>query len=169
MSGSLQTGLVLAGVAGAAATAAFWAGMVCQDALYTDQCLDMGGGRIPGGHALCVVEHDSSSGRRGVDALAQAPAPPDDIPDTGHGVQAAAFTCDDGAVFTMLFVAPERAIVDRGPHQQPVEMTQIQTASGAKYASGDDFVWIKGAQALRGRGDGQGEQGTAARCIARRL
>ncbi|MCT8160024.1 hypothetical protein [Pseudoruegeria sp. SHC-113] len=40
----------------AALGAAFWAGAEMQKAAYLDQCLDLGGGRNPGIHPICVVE-----------------------------------------------------------------------------------------------------------------
>ncbi|NDR58762.1 MULTISPECIES: hypothetical protein [Aliiruegeria] len=39
-----------------ALAAAFWAGSEMQKAAYLDQCLDLGGGRNPGNHPICVVE-----------------------------------------------------------------------------------------------------------------
>ena len=38
------------------AAAAFWAGARYQMFIYDDICLDMGGGRNPGGYPVCVVE-----------------------------------------------------------------------------------------------------------------
>lgn len=35
---------------------AFWAGTAFQAAHYYDLCLDLGGGRNPGGHPICVLE-----------------------------------------------------------------------------------------------------------------
>lgn len=39
-----------------AAGVAFWAGSEMQKAAYLDQCLDLGGGRNPGNHPICVIE-----------------------------------------------------------------------------------------------------------------
>ncbi|MDO4640665.1 MAG: hypothetical protein Q4A84_03040 [Neisseria sp.] len=36
--------------------AAFYAGMSFQSYLYDDTCLDMGGGRNPGNHPICVID-----------------------------------------------------------------------------------------------------------------
>lgn len=124
---------VLAAVAGG--SGAFWAGMVWQDLLYTDQCLDMGGGRSPGGHAICVLA---------------TPSPP---PGAG-GVRSAAYHCGDGQDFVLLFVGDGRAIVDRGPSQPPLEMTQVPAASGVRYAAGEDSLWLRDGDALRARGSG---------------
>ncbi|MDX3924760.1 MAG: hypothetical protein QHC90_02990 [Shinella sp.] len=35
---------------------AFWSGMKFQEMRYDDICLDMGGGRNPGNHPICIVE-----------------------------------------------------------------------------------------------------------------
>ena len=40
--------LIVAGIA-------FWAGSEIQKATYVDQCLDLGGGRNPGNHPICVI------------------------------------------------------------------------------------------------------------------
>ncbi len=48
-----------AGIVIAALAAAFWAGSEMQKAAYLDQCLDLGGGRNPGNHPICVVEKAS--------------------------------------------------------------------------------------------------------------
>ena len=44
------------GTALVAVGAAFWAGSEIQEAAYLDRCLDLGGGRNPGDHPICVVE-----------------------------------------------------------------------------------------------------------------
>ena len=36
--------------------AAFYAGMKVQAFIYEDTCLDLGGGKNPGNHLICVVE-----------------------------------------------------------------------------------------------------------------
>lgn len=38
------------------AVLAFWAGMTFQSARYDDICLDLGGGRNPGNHPICVLD-----------------------------------------------------------------------------------------------------------------
>ncbi len=35
---------------------AFYAGMKVQTFIYEDTCLDLGGGKNPGNHPICVVE-----------------------------------------------------------------------------------------------------------------
>lgn len=39
----------------------FWAGYRVQEARYEDKCLDLGGGRNPGNHPICVVERPPSA------------------------------------------------------------------------------------------------------------
>jgi preprotein translocase subunit SecD len=39
----------------------FWAGTAFQNARYTDKCLDLGGGRNPDGHSICVVEQQNAA------------------------------------------------------------------------------------------------------------
>ena len=39
----------------------FWAGTEFQNALYTDKCLDLGGGKNPAGHSICVVEQHNTA------------------------------------------------------------------------------------------------------------
>lgn len=148
MANSIKAAVTALLVGAGIATGAFWVGMVWQDMIYTDQCLDMGGGRSPGGHAICV--------------LTSAAAPP---PPTDGGVRAASYQCGDGQDFTLLFVGEGRAIVDRGPSQPPLEMTQVPAASGARYAVGDESVWIKGTDALRTRPN---ETGPGQTCALRR-
>ncbi len=36
--------------------AAFWAGSEIQKGVYLDRCLDLGGGRDPGNHPICVID-----------------------------------------------------------------------------------------------------------------
>lgn len=43
-----------------AAGAAFWAGIEFQKAVYLDRCLDLGGGRNPGNHPVCVIEREAA-------------------------------------------------------------------------------------------------------------
>lgn len=133
MTNSIRTGVMVLLVLTSVAAGTFWAGMIWQDNIYTDQCLDMGGGRSPGGHAICVL------------------ASPDPPP-VGSGVRSAAYQCADGQDFMLLFVGEGRAILDRGPSQPPVELTQVPAASGARYTAGEDSLWIKGGEALRARG-----------------
>jgi hypothetical protein len=38
------------------AASAFLAGRAWQSFVYDDICLDLGGGREPGGHPICVIE-----------------------------------------------------------------------------------------------------------------
>lgn len=46
--------------------AAFLAGIKVQQFIYTDQCLDMGGGMNPGNHPVCVVD---AAAHPGVDLM----------------------------------------------------------------------------------------------------
>lgn len=39
----------------------FWAGLNFQKAQYNDVCLDLGGGRNPGQHPICVVEQQNAA------------------------------------------------------------------------------------------------------------
>ena len=48
--------ITVIGTAVVAIGAAFWAGSEIQKAAYRDRCLDLGGGRNPGDHPICVVE-----------------------------------------------------------------------------------------------------------------
>ncbi len=50
---------------GAVALLSFWAGSNYRDVAYSDACLDMGGGREPGGHQICVLVADTSPLRLG--------------------------------------------------------------------------------------------------------
>ncbi|MCR8550957.1 hypothetical protein M4578_24310 [Salipiger sp. P9] len=45
----------------ALAVLAFWLGMLWQRHLYEDRCLDLGGGREPGGYPVCVVVKEPAS------------------------------------------------------------------------------------------------------------
>lgn len=40
---------------GAVVLLSFWAGSTYRDVVYSDACLDLGGGREPGGHQICVL------------------------------------------------------------------------------------------------------------------
>ncbi|MCU0830617.1 MAG: hypothetical protein MUC58_03700 [Rhizobiaceae bacterium] len=40
------------------AVSAFLAGRAWQSFIYDDICLDLGGGREPGGHPICVIERN---------------------------------------------------------------------------------------------------------------
>ncbi|WP_096777536.1 hypothetical protein [Neisseria dumasiana] len=42
----------------AALAAAFYAGMKFQAHVYDDLCLDLGGGKQPGGYPICVIERN---------------------------------------------------------------------------------------------------------------
>ena len=48
--------IALVGTALNAVGAAFWAGSEIQKAAYLDRCLDLGGGRNPGNHPICVID-----------------------------------------------------------------------------------------------------------------
>ena len=48
--------IALVGTALTAVGAAFWAGSEIQKAAYLDRCLDLGGGRNPGNHPICVID-----------------------------------------------------------------------------------------------------------------
>ena len=43
------------------AVMSFWAGLQFQKAQYDDICLDLGGGRNPGQHPICVVEQQNAA------------------------------------------------------------------------------------------------------------
>ena len=43
------------------AAMSFWAGLQFQKAQYDDVCLDLGGGRNPGQHPICVVEQQNAA------------------------------------------------------------------------------------------------------------
>ncbi|MCF7520919.1 hypothetical protein L4G92_02475 [Neisseria sp. ZJ106] len=43
--------------------AAFYAGMVFQNHLYEDTCLDLGGGKNPGNFPICVINQNTPSER----------------------------------------------------------------------------------------------------------
>lgn len=51
----LRAAMVVSALWGAAALG-FASGMLYTQLRYDDICLDLGGGREPGGHAICVVE-----------------------------------------------------------------------------------------------------------------
>ena len=48
--------IALVGTALVAVGAAFWAGSEIQKAAYRDRCLDLGGGRNPANHPICVID-----------------------------------------------------------------------------------------------------------------
>ncbi|WP_299423276.1 hypothetical protein [uncultured Shimia sp.] len=50
---------------GAVALLSFWAGSTYRDMIYSDACLDIGGGREPGGHQICVLVAGSTPLRLG--------------------------------------------------------------------------------------------------------
>ncbi len=43
------------------AVMSFWTGLSFQKALYNDACLDLGGGKNPGQHLICVVEQQNAA------------------------------------------------------------------------------------------------------------
>ena len=53
------------GVAVVSLVASFWAGSAFQKSEYADRCLDLGGGRNPGQHPICVIEKHSAALRLG--------------------------------------------------------------------------------------------------------